>query len=210
MEKFGRTQTYADFRNGVRAYYRRHYPLSAAARQDPFLNPGAAWVTKLSFEPRVGLAVLHEMLAPYLSSGRITLLTRHRPVAVAMERDEGRAVTVRDERNGTDITLTAPYILDATELGELLELGGVESVVGAESQAKTGEFNALEGPADPRDQMAFTHTAVLDHGPGEEHVIDRPADYDRWRPHFRLPDLFGTERDFYGSPTQPGSYRVSP
>ena len=210
MEKFGRTQTYADFRNGVRAYYRRHYPLSAAARQDPFLNPGAAWVTKLSFEPRVGLAVLHEMLAPYLSSGRITLLTRHRPVAVAMERDEGRAVTVRDERDGTDITLTAPYILDATELGELLELGGVESVVGAESQAETGEFNALEGPADPRDQMAFTHTAVLDYLPGEEHVIDRPADYDRWRPHFRLPDLFGTERDFYGSPTQPGSYRVSP
>lgn len=210
MEKFGRTQAYADFRNGVRDYYRRHYPLTEAARQDPFLNPGAAWVTKLSFEPRVGLAVLQAMLAPHLSSGRLSLLTHHRPVAVVMQGDEARAITVRDVRNGVDVTLSAPYILDATELGELLELGGVESVIGAESQADTGEFNALEGPADPKDQMAFTHTAVLDHRPGEDHVIDRPSDYDRWRPHFRLPDLFGAERDFYGDPTRPGTYRISP
>jgi hypothetical protein len=210
MEKFGRTRTYAAFRDGVRAYYRRHYPLAAAARQDPLLNPGAAWVSKLSFEPRVGLAVLYEMLAPHLAAGRITILTRHRPVAVAMEGDCARAVTVRDERNGVDLTLSAPYLLDATELGELLELGGVESVVGAESQAETGEVNALEGAADPRDQMAFTHIAVLDYLPGEEHVIERPFDYERWRSHFRLRDLFGVTRDYYGEPTRPGAYRVSP
>ncbi|MFZ9745520.1 MAG: FAD-dependent oxidoreductase [Opitutaceae bacterium] len=209
MEKFGRTRTYAAFREGVRDYYRRHYPLSAAARRDPLLNPGAGWVSKLCFEPRVGLAVLYGMLAPHLAAGRITILTRHRPVAVAMERDHARAVTVRDERSNRDLTLEAPYILDATELGELLELGGVESVVGAESQAETGEYNALEGPANPRDQMAFTHLAVLDHRPGEEHVIDRPADYDRWRSHFRLRDLFGVERDYYGEPTRPGAYRFS-
>ena len=221
MEKFGRTRSYADFRNGIRDYYRRHYPLSAAARRDPFLNPGAAWVTKLAYEPRVGLAVLHEMLAPHLSAGRIRILTRHRPVAVAMEGDTARAVTVHDELSNLDRVLTAPFILDATELGELLELGGVESVVGAESQSETGEQNALEGAADPRDQMAFTHIAVLDHRPGEEHIIDQPRDYAEQRDHFwaqdtfgmtnaRLPDLFGAVRDYYGNPTVPGAYNVSP
>src|SRR5262249_4966694 len=78
IEDFGSTKSYRDFRTGVREYYRRHYPLSAAARGDPHLNPGAAWVTALAFEPRVGIAVLHEMLAPHLSSGRIVVLTRHR------------------------------------------------------------------------------------------------------------------------------------
>lgn len=221
MEKFGRTRSYADFRDGVRDYYRRHYPLSAAARRDPNLNPGAAWVTKLAYEPRVGLAVLLGMLAPHLSAGRITLLTRHRPVSVTMDGDHARSVTVLDGFANTTRTLAAPYIIDGTELGELLELGGIESVIGAESQAQTGEYNALEGPADPRDQMAFTHIAVLDHCPGEEHVIDRPKDYDRWRPHFvrqdpfgmtnaRLPDLFGATRDYYGGPVVPGAYVVSP
>lgn len=45
MEKFGRTATYAAFRDGVRAYYRRHYPLSAAARRTPGsipARPGSA------------------------------------------------------------------------------------------------------------------------------------------------------------------------
>jgi len=221
MEKFGRSRSYAEFRDGVRAYYRRHYPLSAAARKDPNLNPGAAWVTKLAYEPRVGLAVLHELLAPHLSAGRLTILTRHRPVAVAMDGDRAAAVTVHDDRADLDRVLTAPFILDATELGELLELGHVESVVGAESQAETGEFNALEGAADPRDQMAFTHVAVLDHRPGEEHVIEQPRDYAAQRDHFwaqdafgmtnaRLPDLFGVTRDYYGNPAVPGAYAVSP
>jgi hypothetical protein len=221
MEKFGRTRSYAEFRDGVRAFYRRHYPLSAAARKDPYLNPGAAWVTKLAYEPRVGLAVLHEMLAPHLSAGRITILTHHRPIAVATDSDHARSVTVLDERANIHRTLSAPFILDATELGELLELGGVESVVGAESQAETGEFNALEGAADPRDQMGFTHIAVLDHHPGAEHIIDRPSDYNRWRPHFvrqdpfgmtnaSVPDLFGVTRTYYGEPAVPGAYAISP
>ena len=81
-EQFGATKTYRDFRTGGRDYHRRNYPLTPAARSDPHLNPGAAWVTALGFEPRVGLAVHDAMLAPHLSSGRILILPRHRPTAV--------------------------------------------------------------------------------------------------------------------------------
>lgn len=216
-ERYGRTHSYAEFREGVRNYYRRHYPLTDAARRDPYLNPGAGWVSKLCFEPRVGLAVLHEMLAPHLSAGRITILTRHRPVAVVMDGDRAQAVTVLDERNHAQCTLTAPYILDATELGDLLELGNVESVIGAESQAETGEPLAAD-TADSRDQMVFTHVFALDQLPGEEHVIDKPRDYDFWKkaqshrgdfPKFTLPDLFGAQHDHMRRPVKPGSYLAS-
>jgi len=221
MERFGRNQSYADFREGVRSFYRRNYPLTAAARGDRYLNPGAGWVSKLCFEPRAGLAVLHEMLAPHLSAGRIRILTRHRPLAVEMEGDQARAVSVNDDVTNTRRTLVGTYILDATETGELLELAKVEHVVGAESQAETGEPNALEGAADPRDQMGFTHIAALDHLPGEDHTIPRPTDYERVRARFQrvdplgmtraaVPDLFGVTRSFFGEPARPGAYAISP
>jgi hypothetical protein len=113
-------------------------------------------VSKLCFEPRVGLAVLYEMLAPYLASGRVGSWCAHRPISVATDGDVVRAVTVKDEITGATRTLGAPYILDGTELGDVLELGGVESVIGAEARAETGEPLALEGPANPREQMVFT------------------------------------------------------
>lgn len=217
-EDFGRTRSYADFRTGVRDYYRRHYPLSDEARADPNLNPGAGWVSKLCYEPRVGLAVLYEMLAPHLSAGRIVILLRHHPLAVTMEGDHVRAVTVRDELEQVDRTLTAPYVLDATELGDLLEMGGIESVIGAESQAETGEPLAVEGPAQAHEQMVFTHVFALDHLPGEEHLIEKPRDYEFWKqakshrgdfPKLTLPDLFGAQQDHLRRPVKPGSYVAS-
>ena len=217
-EQYGRTRSYAEFREKVRAHYRRNYPLTDAARNDPNLNPGAGWVSKLCFEPRAGLAVLHEMLAPHLSAGRVRIFTRHRPIALHMDRDRARAVTARDEKEGLERTLSAPYIIDGTELGDLLELGKIEHVIGAESQRETGEPLATEGPADPKDQMVFTHVFALDHLPGEEHVIAKPRDYDYWRnardsrgadkPKFSIPDLFGEKQDHMGRPVKPGQYRA--
>ncbi len=218
IEEFGRTRSYAAFRNGVRDYYRRNYPLIPQARADRHLNPGAAWVTAFAYEPRVGLAVLNEMLAPHVSAGRITLLLRHRPVSVAMNGDRMGAVTVLDEPANTSRTLTAPYILDATELGELLELGDIERLVGAESRADTGEPNALDGPADPRDQMGFTHCLAMDYLPGEEHVIAKPRDYDFWRnsvnvhsgrPKLPVADLFGFKQDYFNRPVKPPAYTAA-
>lgn len=217
-EDYGRTQSYAEFRSRARDYYRRNFPLSEAARQDPRLNPGAGWVSKLCIEPRVALAVLHEMLAPHLAAGRVRLFTRHRPVAAHTAGDRVRAVTLRDEITGHERTFAAPYVLDGTELGDLLELAKVEHVIGAESQRETGEPLAAD-TADPRDQMVFTHVFALDHLPGEEHVITKPRDYDRWRsardsrggdkPKFSIPDLFGERIDHFGRPIKPGQYRTS-
>jgi hypothetical protein len=209
IESFGCTRSYRDFRSGVRDYYRTHYPLTPEARRDPTLNPGAGWVSALCYEPRVGLAVLNQMLAPHFSAGRIQVLTQHRPVAAAMDGDRCRAVTLLDETTGNQKTISAPMIIDGTELGDLLPLARMEHVVGAESRAQTGEPNALDGPAEPLNQMQFTHIFALDHLPGEDHTIARPRDYDAWRtklnphngkPKLPLPDLFGGRHDYYIKP----------
>lgn len=217
IEKFGSTRTYREFRDRVRGYYRRNYPLTAAAKADPHLNPGATWVTALGFEPRVGLAVLEEMLAPHVSAGRLTILLRHRPTAVAMDGDRVRAVTLFDEGKGRARTITAPYVLDATELGELVELAKIEQVIGAESQAQTGEANALEGAANPRDQMGFTHLFAMDYLPGEEHVIPKPRDYERWaKPKadgsspLAVADLFGVKEDYFKRPVDGKRFVAAP
>src|SRR5215813_9902691 len=49
VEGFGVTRSYRRFRDGVRAYYRRHYPLTAAARAAAHLNPGNGRVSLLFF-----------------------------------------------------------------------------------------------------------------------------------------------------------------
>jgi hypothetical protein len=180
IESFGCTRLYRRFRNGVRAYYKRYYPLTAEARAVPYLNPGNGSVSKLCHEPRVALAVLHELLAPFVSGGRVRVLLEHKLIAAAVNGDRVTAVTVRDQRSGRALTLQAHYFLDATELGDLLPLAKVEYVVGAESQKQTGEPHA---PAEalPDNQQAFTYCFAVDHLDGEDHTIPKPAEYDFWR-----------------------------
>ena len=183
IEEMGCTASYRRLRNGIRDFYRRNYPLSAEARDREHLNPGDGLVSRLCHEPRVALAVLEEMLAPYHSGRRLRLLLRHRPIAAEVKGDLITAVTLLDGGSGELLTVHAGYVLDATELGDLLELAGVEHVVGAESQDETGEPHALPGAPNPVDQQAVSWCFPLDYIPGENHTIERPEDYDFWRGH---------------------------
>ena len=53
-------------------------------------------------------------------------------------------------------------------------------MTGAESQDETGEPHAVSGPPRPDDVQAFTWCLALSYDPDGEHVIERPAQYDRW------------------------------
>ncbi|MFE2637875.1 FAD-dependent oxidoreductase [Streptomyces scopuliridis] len=170
---------YAELRRRVRDYYRRNYPLRPDAAQDPLLDPGLGVVSRMCHEPRVAVAVIEEMLAPWRSSGAITVLTGHEPVAAHTDGDRIEAVTLADRHDGREVTVHASYVADATELGDLLELAGVEHVIGAEGRDETGEPHA-PATADPLDQQAVSWCFALDYRPGEDHVIERPASYDHW------------------------------
>ncbi|GAA3971980.1 FAD-dependent oxidoreductase [Actinomadura viridis] len=170
---------YRALRARIRDYYRRNYPLRAGVAADRLLNPGLGVVSGLCHEPRVAVAVLDELLAPYRTAGLITVLLRHAPVAAEGTGDRVEAVTFR-RPDGTEVVIEADYVVDATELGDLLPLTGTEHVVGAEGAAETGEPHAAERP-DPLDQQAISWCFPLEYRPGEDHTIDKPAGYDHWR-----------------------------
>ena len=186
IEQYGATRAYRTFRRAVRAHYRAWYPLTEEARLRWDLNPGACAVSRICHEPRVALAVLEAMLAPYLSSGRLRVLLNTQPIAASVAGDRVEAVRMRTASNGDEIELNAPYFLDATEDGVLLSLTGTEYVTGAESQAQTGELHAPAEPQ-PANMQAVTRCFALDYRAGENHVIEKPADYAFWRDH--VPDL---------------------
>ena len=101
--------------------------------RDPLFNPGAAWVSNLSAEPVIFREVLDDFVRPAQAQGLLRCLMRHRPMEAVMEGDQVKAVTFEDLQSGENVTITAHYVLDATEEGDLLPLTGCESVVGAES-----------------------------------------------------------------------------
>jgi hypothetical protein len=180
IESFGCSAGYRQFRDGIRAYYRRSYPLRSRSRAARHLNPGGGRVGPLCHEPRVALAVLDAMLAPWQASGRITVLRRHAVVAAETSADRVRAVTLRDLEAGSEHTVEAAYVLDATETGELLPLTGTEHVTGAEAQADTDEPHAAD-QAQPENMQAVSVCFALSHHAGEDHTIDKPDDYAVWR-----------------------------
>ncbi|MEM7472560.1 MAG: FAD-dependent oxidoreductase [Pseudomonadota bacterium] len=180
IEEHGATISYRELRTGIREYYRQNYSLTSKTRGKILLNPGMGDVSPLCAEPRVSLAVIETLLAPWYASGRLTVLLNTRPTAVETEGDRFRAVEVESAEFGR-LTLVGSYMIDATELGDLLELGEVEHVIGAESQDETGEPSALPGPANPMDQQAVSWCFAMSFEAGEDHTIDKPDDYDHWR-----------------------------
>lgn len=197
IEGMGCTRSYRQLREGIRDYYRHHYPLRPEARSDPRFNPGQGYVSALCHEPRIALAVLEAMLQPYRARRQLDVLLQHQPVSVEMDGDRVRAVVLQDITSGDQIVLSAPYVLDATELGDLLALGNVEHVIGAESQDETDELHALPGAPQPLDQQAISWCFALDYLADEDHTIPRPENYDFWRtyqaPFWPAPQLSWTD-----------------
>ena len=180
IETHGATTLFRDFRKAVRQYYVRNYPLTVEAKANKKLNPGNGSVSRLCHEPRVALAVLLDLFAPYISSARLTLLTNTKIKSADVTGDKIRSLVAASHIYGNEIVLSAPYFIDATELGDLLPLTGTEFVTGTESKKETGELHAPE-KADPSNNQAFTVCFAMDHIAGENHIIDKPRDYDFWK-----------------------------
>jgi hypothetical protein len=178
IEHFGGTRAYLAMRDAIRRHYATQYSVAHMPNSAP-LNPGDGWVSRLCFEPRVGLRVLQDMLAPHVAGGRLTLLLQHEPVAAMAE--DGRVVSVLMQTKDSDACeIHAQYFLDATELGDLLPLTRTAYVTGAESRLDTKEADALPQP-EPRMIQGFTFPFAVEYCAGESHAIEKPADYERMR-----------------------------
>lgn len=180
IEQTGCTATYREFRERIRKYYKSNYPLTEEAMKDPLLNPGEAWVSRLSHEPKVALKVLEDMLAPYLNSGRIILLKGIKPVKATVVEDMVKDIVFNDPKNREQRLITFKAVVDATECGDVLPLADVEYVSGAEGVQDTGEKHAPQ-KADPQDYQSFTYVFGVGFVKNGNFTIEKPEDYEHWR-----------------------------
>ncbi|CVL08798.1 uncharacterized protein FMAN_14630 [Fusarium mangiferae] len=190
VEQFGVTRSYRALRDGIRQYYRDHYPLTEEARRRAQLNPGAGHVSKLCHEPRVAVAVIEAMLMPFIGSGLLTVRKRAKALSCEMVGQLVRSVEFRKLNGGETFTVEAKYVVDATELGDLLPITKTPYVTGFESRKDTGEPSAPE-EAQPQNSQAVSICFAVDHIEAEDHTIPKPERYDHWR---------SCHPDFWGAP----------
>jgi len=182
VEQAPPSRAYASFRDAIRSYYAQawrapaHMPNGGAP-----LNPGNGWVSRLCFEPRAGLAVLNELLAPHLRSGRLKIRLRQRPCACEGDPTHIRSVEVCSP-HGSRLKLRAQQYIDATDLGDLLPLAGVPYVTGAEAIEDTREPHASPDGPHPERVQSFTFCFLVQFCPGEDHTLRKPRGYAAFHP----------------------------
>ena len=176
IEYFGAPATYYAFREGVRNYYRKNFRLSDSAKYVARLNPGNCWVSRIGYEPKVGVEVINQMLKKYLENGQLTVLYNAVPVEAEVENDYIKSVTYK-LKDGSTKTFSANLYIDASEIGDLLPVVGAEYVVGAEAKSETGEVHAPDTPQ-PKWVQSYTFPFVIEYRPGENHVIPKPDNYE--------------------------------
>ena len=205
IERFGGTASY----NGLREAIRDHYAELGLVRNGCG-NPGSCWVSRLAFEPAVAVGAIDALLAPFVESGAVQILRRWKPIGVRRTKGTVESVTVLDLERLQVRRLRAQFVVDATELGDLLPLAGLDYVVGAEAAAETGELHAQPGDPKPECVQSFTYTFALerttdaDAGP-----IVAPEKYGHYRdaqPYSLTIEVHGGE--IYGEESGWLSYRL--
>jgi hypothetical protein len=180
IETHGSSALYRDFRRAIRKYYLDHYSLTTEVRNREFLNPGDGSVSRLCHEPKVAVKVLEAMFAPFESSRKLLLLKNHKIGSASVEGNRVTELEAISLQTGRKMKLSGNHFIDATELGDLLPLTGTEYITGTESKAQTGELHA-PAEADPANNQAFTMCFAMDYSAGENHLIEKPADYAFWK-----------------------------
>ena len=180
IETHGAPSSYREYRTRVRDFYKRNYPLTADAKSRENLNPGNGSVSRICHEPKVCVAVLYEMLMPYLSSGQLQIFLGYKAQKADTQGDQVKHMTLTLEMGGPNLDIKARYFVDATECGDLLPMTKTEYITGTESKQETKELHAANTKR-PQNHQAFTLCFAMDYQDGVDNTIDKPADYQKWR-----------------------------
>ena len=146
-------------------------------------DPGGSWVCPLSTTPIVASTALNETLLPYLRSGKLTLIPYAEPISLVLAPDSPvRRVTgvmCQDTKTKHSFTVYANVVIEATDLGDVLEVGDLPSRVGQEARSETGEA-ILPEDARPQCQQSFTFDVLVERTrPGQGVSIGAPTEYGR-------------------------------
>lgn len=180
VESTGATKRYKNFRQSVREHYKSLGATDGGARFEPYLDPGNCWVSRIAFEPKVGIKVLSDTLSPFIKSGLLRIFLRTAAVQTRIEEQKISAVQCVDLDSGKFIELQCRFCLDATELGDLIAISGIAYRTGAESRKDTAEAHAPE-IANPENVQDYTYPFVIEYCKGENHCIAKPVNYDKFQ-----------------------------
>ena len=134
----------------------------------------------------VAVDAIDKLLSPQVEGGRLKVFLRTKATEAQMEGDRVVSITAQNLDNGRAVRIAFQYILDATELGDMLQLTGTDYVVGAESVQETSEPHAQPHDTKPHCVQSYTYTFALERKPeGENHRIAKPTHYEHYRDHQR-------------------------
>lgn len=195
VETTGAALSYIDLRQDIRKHYLKDS--SDEGKKQKYFHPGNSWVTRLSFEPQAALDAIDERLAPGIADGALSVYMRHKCVQVeTSSQANGSKKKVRANKvlcvnldTNEFIEFLPQIVLDATECGDLLPLAKLDYVYGQESKVQTGEPHAPV-QANKENVQDFVYPFILEMRQGENHTIDKPADYEALRD-FRKFSLLG-------------------
>ena len=146
-------------------------------------NPGGSWVSYFATSPVVAATAMNEAIAPYLGNDRLKLIPYAEPVKVFFDRNGSlkrvTGVLFENTKDAHRFTVNAKVVIEATDLGDLLEVGEVESRVGQEARHQTGEA-LLPDDARPQCQQSITFDVLVEcTQPGQGIPIGKPEGYGR-------------------------------
>ncbi len=102
--------SYRALRQGIREYYRRHYRPPHRPGRSRSSTPGNGWVSRSGYDPRVAVAVLHEMIALYRLNGRLLTPMLTGPSRRGRTATATTGVAVRGLESGRDVLLVADLL----------------------------------------------------------------------------------------------------
>lgn len=178
IEKFGRTESYANYRERVRDYYRNNYDLIEEYKMDPLLNPGGGWVGPICHEPKVSAQIFMDMTSKHVSNGNLDILFESNVTEAIVSDGIIEKITVKTPNS--ILSIDAQYFIDATETGSLLPITNTEYITGSESVEETGELHAVNETS-PLDMQAVTWCFAVSMENEGEYIIEKPAKYEYFR-----------------------------
>jgi hypothetical protein len=129
------------------------------------------WVSNTLFEPKVGKEILNK-LASEVKDLTISLESNWK----SADYKDG-LWTVTFSKNGKTQTVTAPLLIDATELGDVAAAQGLPYRLGMDARAEIGEEFAPNQANDIIQDLTYVAT-LQDFGMGSDKTIPKPANYD--------------------------------
>lgn len=174
------TRSYRLLREEVRARYAAMPGIKAGRAQ----NVGQCWVSRVSGEPAVWEAAIRQRLDALRGDGGIRdILVRNQLISVDRFPQSGRYhyADFVNLDTGRITRVAAHYLLDASEMGDGLDLAGSPWTVGAEGRSEHGEPDAPETPR--RDWIqSLTYCFVVRWDPdGPKTVVEKPAEYEQFK-----------------------------